>query len=175
VSLFSCHDSAAGTILILSARRIGQCWEATRAPVQSAVRMRRLPRYVAASVFLSSGCPQCDKSQGAWGTASPIKNCRLACPLYMTIKSAHDAYKALNESRADLTPFFLATVSHAKRFYDCRQGLAVWRRFISQRLFHFSGMKSQPASNSGRPKEFPQNADQASVQAIPLPPGFPTD
>ena len=59
--------------------------------------------------FLSSGCPQSDKSQGAWGTASPIKSCRLACPLYMAIKSAFDSFKSENELKADLTPCFMTT------------------------------------------------------------------
>jgi len=56
----------------LSVRRIGLCWEATRAP-----RRTRIPQAWAASVAqagLLRARPQSEKSQGVWGTASPKSN-----------------------------------------------------------------------------------------------------
>ena len=53
----------------LSTRRIGLCWEATRAP-----RWTRTPQAWAALVALAGllrDRPQSEKSQGVWGTASP--------------------------------------------------------------------------------------------------------
>src|SRR6266545_6586348 len=53
----------------VSTRRVGLCWEATRAP-----RWTRIPQAWAAQAaragFLRDR-QECEKSQGVWGTASP--------------------------------------------------------------------------------------------------------
>src|SRR5271169_3264672 len=62
----------------VSARRIGLCWEATRAP-----RWTRIPQawaVAAAQAGLLRDRPQSEKSQGVRGTASP-EMAELGCPV----------------------------------------------------------------------------------------------
>ena len=64
--------SQRGLKMNVSARRIGLCWEATRAP-----RRTRIPQAWAISVAqagLLRVRVQSEKSQGVWGTASPKLN-----------------------------------------------------------------------------------------------------
>ena len=71
--------------LKLSARRIGLCWEATRAP-----RRTRKPQAWATSVAQAGLLRvrlQCEKSQGVWGTESPKLN-----PLNMDHKTDGKRY-----------------------------------------------------------------------------------
>src|SRR5205809_2656177 len=69
----------------VSTRRVGLCWEATRAP-----RWTRIPQAWAersAQAGLLRDRQECEKSQGVWGTASPMS----ACPAHRRLDGRQHA------------------------------------------------------------------------------------